>query len=72
MVWPVVNLGSMLVLSEIYAISMMVLVNDKIHARRQTSNTTTLQLDVITDTALRQSVMEDLAEGGPSGVHVAH
>ena len=50
----------------------MVLVNDRISARRETSNVATVQLDIVlTDIASRQPVTEEVTEGEPSGVQVA-
>ena len=50
----------------------MVLVNDRVSARRETSSAATLQLDVVlTDIASRQPVTEEVTEGDPSGVQAA-
>ena len=50
----------------------MVLVNDRISARRETSSVATLQLDVVlTDMASRQPVTEEVTVGEPSGVQAA-
>ena len=46
---------------------MMVLVNDRIAARRETSSMTMLQLDIVTDLA---PVTEEVTEGEPSGTQV--
>ena len=60
-----------MVIPGLYASSMMVLVNDRIAARRETSSMTTLQLDVITDIVSRQPVAEERTMGEPSAVQVA-
>jgi hypothetical protein len=69
---PQASLGAALVLSEVYANSLMVLVNDRISARLETANVATLQLDVVlTDIASGQPVTEEVAGGEPSGVQAA-
>ena len=72
MISPQASLGPVVVLSEVYANSLMVLVNDRVSARRETSSAATLQLDVVlTDIASRQPVTEEVTEGDPSGVQAA-
>ena len=73
MISPQASLGPVVVLSEVYANSLMVLVNDRISARRETSNVATVQLDIVlTDIASRQPVTEEVMEDEPNGVQAAN
>ena len=50
----------------------MVLVNDRISARRETPSVATLQLNtVLTDMTSRQPVTDEVTESEPSGVQAA-
>lgn len=64
-------MGPVVVLSEVYANSLMVLVNDRISARQETSSVATLQLDVVLTDIASRPVMEEVTEGEPSGVQAA-
>lgn len=66
-----VGMGPLIVVSGLYASSMMVLVNDRIYARHRTSSVTTLQLDVMTNMVSRQPVSEECTVGEPNGVQAA-